>query len=296
MSTYEIERYDDRESWLQARRSSLGSSDAAGVLGYSSWQSPFAVYVNKVLEPESRQENPILEWGRRLEPAIASKFSDETGLPVHDPGDFTIFRSVSHPWLSATVDRQVGVLLLPLEMKVAFHGKDSDWKNNLPVQYKIQSQLQLFVTGAESGYFAVFHASTPLFRWYKVARHEKFIIRMVDRLTHFWRNYIEPRVMPPSDYSESTTAAIRRLWPAHNSRIVEAEDPALAAAAASFDQAAEIISAAEKRKADAANRVRIAMEDAELLALPDGSGFSWKTNGKGSRTLLRKSKVRLPNE
>jgi len=293
---YTVEKLANRKDWLAARRRGIGASDSAAILGYSGFRSPFAIYTDKVCDDVDNSEDAILEWGRRLEPAVARAFEDATGLPLHDPGDFTIYRSVSHPWIYATLDRQAGVEAVPLELKVNFHGNANDWKQSIPMAYKIQLQHQLFVTGADFGYFAVLHVGTPLFRWYTVQRHEKFINRMVAKITHFWQEHVEAKQMPPVDYADSTRLAIQRLWPTHKEKTLEVYDPELIEAAESFDAAQEAISEAEKRKAAAANRIRVAMEDAAYLALPSGDGFSWKSARNGNRTLLRKKKVRLENE
>lgn len=294
---YTVEKLANRKEWLQARLRGIGASDTAAILGYSNFQSPFSIYADKVLEPDDNpSEDAILEWGRRLEPVVARKFEDETGLPLHDPGDFTIYRSESHPWIFATLDRQVGVHAYPLELKVNFHGNPNDWKDSIPMAYKVQMQQQLFVTGAELGYFAVLHVGTPLFRWYTVQRHEKFIARLVERVTDFWHNHVEAKRMPPTDYAEPTRKAIQRLWPTHTERTLEVDDPELVEAAEKFDAAQEAISRAEKAKAEAANRIRAAMEDSAFLVLPCGSGFSFKSGRNGNRSLLRKTKVRLPDE
>ena len=36
-----------REEWLERRRNTIGGSDAAGIVGLSSWASPFSVWAEK---------------------------------------------------------------------------------------------------------------------------------------------------------------------------------------------------------------------------------------------------------
>lgn len=73
---FTIERYDDRQSWLKARKRSLGASDAACVLGMGRFRSAYSVAVDKLTEAIDTEEDETAEWGRRHEPAIAQKFSE----------------------------------------------------------------------------------------------------------------------------------------------------------------------------------------------------------------------------
>lgn len=139
--SFTLTAYPDRNAWLEARRLSIGSSDAAGLLGESSWSSPVQLnYQKRGLIPAQEPDPERLEaldWHRRREDEIGSwwwsrqlfgpkgRDSDEwdefVGRPlaqkpraalepddlmIHDPGEFAVAtREVSGVPLSATLDR-----------------------------------------------------------------------------------------------------------------------------------------------------------------------------------------------
>ena len=63
--------------WLQFRRRGIGGSDIAAICGISKWRTPTHVYLEKLGEAPEQVKNEAAEWGTRLEPLIAEKFSQE---------------------------------------------------------------------------------------------------------------------------------------------------------------------------------------------------------------------------
>jgi predicted phage-related endonuclease len=120
-------RYPDRESWLEARRFSIGSSDAAALMGESNWASPLTLnYSKRGLSPvmsEDLDRAEELEWHRRREDEIACWWWERlqvkeenlywkrvlgvnAEVEMVDPGDYTVaLRMVDGVPLSATFDR-----------------------------------------------------------------------------------------------------------------------------------------------------------------------------------------------
>jgi putative phage-type endonuclease len=95
----------ERLAWLERRRSSLGSSDAAAVCGLSRFRTPLHVYLDKkgLL---SEEETGRQKWGRMLEEVVAQAYVEETGQRVSMPPKEILY----HPeetWLSASLDRVV---------------------------------------------------------------------------------------------------------------------------------------------------------------------------------------------
>ena len=66
----------DREKWLKARRSGLGASEVAAILGLSPWSTPYKVWKDKVSsEPPVELETEPIEWGHAHEATIARRVS-----------------------------------------------------------------------------------------------------------------------------------------------------------------------------------------------------------------------------
>jgi len=116
-------RYPDRASWLEGRRMSIGSSDAAALLGESNYSTPTTLNYSKrgliPLSPPDPDRELALDWHRRREAEIADWWWERLQPQVEglafkaagpcflwNPGDHTVaVREVDGIPLSATFDR-----------------------------------------------------------------------------------------------------------------------------------------------------------------------------------------------
>ena len=97
-----------RERWLLERRSGIGASEAAAVLGLSPWKTPLALYAEKigaVAAKDLAAESEAVEWGKRLEEPIAQAYAEKTGRKVVNLGEFAIQRHKDLAFLMCTLDR-----------------------------------------------------------------------------------------------------------------------------------------------------------------------------------------------
>ena len=157
---------DGSPEWHAARRSVIGGSEIGSIMGVNNFQSGYVLWYKKAgLVPDLNEENPLFEWGHRLEPALAEKFADE-----HP--EFAVLRSGSfvhqdRPWHGANPDRllspiyttdegedYVGDAEAVLEIKTSMNGYG--WENDLcPVKYVAQLRWYLECFGFEYGYLIV---------------------------------------------------------------------------------------------------------------------------------------------
>src|SRR3972149_1892443 len=152
----EVETYPDRDSWLKARRTGLGSSDAAAILGIDRYRGPLDVYAEK-LGVESAAQTEAMEWGLRLQPVLGQKYAEPTGRQVTDQS-LPLGRTLAYPSLVASLDflvvdpeRGEGVL----ETKTTSAFNREEWEDEPPIFSQVQVQHQLAVTGAQWGSLAV---------------------------------------------------------------------------------------------------------------------------------------------
>lgn len=91
--------------WHAARMTGIGGSEIAAVLGLSPFESRFSLYHRKRGELAPVDETPEMEWGKRLENAVARKFLD--GHPeFSDEGIGSVtFNAAGRPWQIANPDR-----------------------------------------------------------------------------------------------------------------------------------------------------------------------------------------------
>lgn len=95
----------DHDKWLKTRDMGIGGSDAAIILGYSSYKSPYQLWMEKTGQavPPDLSGNQYIYWGHKNEPNIADWFQEETGKKVRKLGTL---QNRSFPFMLANVDRE----------------------------------------------------------------------------------------------------------------------------------------------------------------------------------------------
>jgi putative phage-type endonuclease len=92
-----------RDAWLAARRNGVGSSELAALFGEAKYGvTEFSVWLDKVNGRPDSEPTEAMDWGTRLEDAIAERFADDYGVGVLKAG---LMRSKRAPHLLASVDR-----------------------------------------------------------------------------------------------------------------------------------------------------------------------------------------------
>lgn len=299
---YTVEKHGDEREWKRARLRGIGASEGSAVVRLSRFCSPFGLYVRKLegrVEDDSDNAGGMADWGKRLESPLAQWFLEQhadTGMHLlNDPGDYTIFRSVERPHVFATLDRWTHGDLTdkewrPLELKCAWYEAAKEWKDRVPVAYRVQMQQQLYVTGASEGFFAVL-LNGCVAKWFREVRHEKFIRRLLDNLDRFWE-CVEKRTPPPVEGHRSDLSALFAMYPQSKPEAVELPEE-LQDAGAEWDKIAEQEKAIAARKDKLKARVQQAMGERALARCADDSGFSWKSGAK-ARTFRRVAKIGEP--
>lgn len=204
-----------KEAWLTARHQGLGASDAPIILGLSRFKSPYSLYLEKLgLIEATSAESEAAEWGLLLEGPIAMRFQRETKRQVAVPEPFTIYQHDTIDWLNATLDRwQVDAAnqtLVPLELKTSNWALDAKWKEEAPLEYVVQVQHQLAVTGAAWASIAGLIGGQK-FVWMDIPRDEEFIKVLLEKEGEFWQRLID-RNPPDVDSSAQTQEALKKLY------------------------------------------------------------------------------------
>ena len=196
-----------RDLWLAARQTGIGSSDIAGVLGQSNWQSPYSVWWQKVGPVEDDEPTERMKWGSRLEPVIADAWSDTTGIATSRVG---MCRNIDRPWQIATPDRLTADGGL-LETKNVNAFDLDEWDaDTIPLKYLLQTTHQLDTLGLDHGYVAALIGGAEL-RTFELTPDPEIVAILRERGAEFWR-LVETATAPPTDASDATSDAIKRRW------------------------------------------------------------------------------------
>lgn len=185
----------------------LGASDAAAILGVSRWHTALDVWNQKmgITKPEDKEEHQ--QWGLLLEPAIAGRYSQDTGRRLRATGTA---RAKSSPILYAHPDRIVIGEPGLVEIKVSRR----KWDDEIPIYYKTQAIQQLICTDREWVDFAVLEGGqrfmTPIPRY---ERDRSIEADFIAELEDWWERHIVRREPPDMDGADAGRRYLRAMYP-----------------------------------------------------------------------------------
>lgn len=192
----------EREKWLAERKSGIGGSDAAAVLGLSPWATPVNVWLDKTGRSAPKPETPQMKYGTYFEDYVAKLYAEETGRAVQR------FNKMLHKGcLLGNIDR----LVVPEGGKIASHQGEirtdtllecktsgMDWNGEVPTYYYTQVMHYLGLDdNLKHADVAVMYRHNLKFEVFHVERDDEVIKAMFERLTDWWNEYVVGDKMPP---------------------------------------------------------------------------------------------------
>ena len=187
----------DRSAWLADRRRSIGGSDAPSILGLTSWGSPLKVWESKRALVPDMPDNERLAMGRALEPLIAQRFMEDSGMVVvTDPaqiqsiledgpadlafaryGDQLLARNSQFPFLHATPDglcwrTDVPERIFTWEAKTVEVWHKDEWAEGPPEHVRVQTLQNDLVLGTDGGVVAAWIGLAERFLWADIGAFE----------------------------------------------------------------------------------------------------------------------------
>ncbi len=254
-------RFITREEWKTVyRKMGIGGSDAAAAAGIDPWRSPIALYLDKIGEAPEIEENEAMEWGNRLEPVVAEKFSEVTGLKIQRRN--AILHHPEHTWMLANVDRLIIGRNEGLEIKTASEYAKGDWDGDeAPARYILQCMHYMAVTGYQAWWIAVLIGGNK-FRYKRIERDEELIQTLIGLEFEFW-HHVETRTPPPLDGSSNSADVLTMLYPVSKPNSSIELSPNASALITQYEEASVEEKAAEERKNEAANQLKQLLGDNE---------------------------------
>ncbi|MDD6642626.1 MAG: YqaJ viral recombinase family protein [Firmicutes bacterium] len=264
-----------REAWLEARRGSLGGSDAAAVLGLNPYASPYSVWAEKTGRVPDRPDNEAMRLGRDLEDYVAVRWQEMTGKKarrVH-----AMLYNPAIPFAHANIDRRVVGENAGLECKTTSVLNLKQFKGGeYPDSYYAQCLHYMAVTGAARWYLAVLVMNKGLF-CFTVERDEAEISALLRQEEAFWR-LVESDTPPKLDGAPATEEALRGMYSGGGAAIELTGQEAL------FERYAALTAKKGDTEAELAQLKQVLMEkmgNAEGATCGDWS-VSWKTQTRRS--------------
>jgi len=202
----------NREEWLERRRQGIGASDAAAVVGMSPWLTPLELYLDKTGQKIDRPMTQAQRMGLKLEPIVAEMYAEETGNEIRIPEPLQ--KHPETPWIMANPDRETADQSINIQIKTTAF-RDDEWgspgTDEVPDQYLIQVQHEMYVTGQEITDLAVLFLAQKEFAIYPIKRSERLIETLIEQETAFWKDHVEPRIPPEPDFDHPTTLKLLSL-------------------------------------------------------------------------------------
>jgi putative phage-type endonuclease len=190
----------DRETWLAERRTGIGGSDVAPIMGLSKWATPLSVYLDKIGEGQPVEETPAMRWGTALEPVILSAYRDQTGfatIPVP-----VLLRHDKHPFVIGTPDGIAVDRIVEAKTARSAEGWGEPGSDEIPEPYILQVQHYMMLTGKALADVAVLIGGSD-FRVYTIPADPELQGMMLDAEASFWSR-VQDRIPPePVTYADA---------------------------------------------------------------------------------------------
>lgn len=209
--------------WEQARGGLVvTATEIPAVLGLSPWQSKFSLWHKKAGLPSPPFAiNEAMEWGIRLEPAVAAKWAEEH--PEYRIVEAGTWRHKDRPWQVATPDR-IAIRHCPglsvgcpegcdgqdpvglVEVKTSPMG--DGWDDGVPVYYRAQAIWQMDVLGYRTTQIALL-VSGHDYREYRI-EYDQADAELMRKAAREFLDDVASGVRPPIDSSDATYQTIRK--------------------------------------------------------------------------------------
>jgi len=203
-----------QEQWLQDRKTGIGASDAAAVLGLNPWMSNHQLWLEKTgrVTPEDISNKPYVQYGINAEPHLRALFAlDNPQYNVrHTP--YKIIRHPTKPYIFATPDGELEEISTGrrggLEIKTTEIIRSSDWdqwNERIPDHYYIQALHQMLaaqwdyvVLLAQIKYTARNGERQKITKQYLIERSDvqEDIDYVEEKVTYFWEYNVLQDVQP----------------------------------------------------------------------------------------------------
>lgn len=252
-----------REEWLQYRTQGIGGSDVSIIAGVNPFKSIHQLWLEKTgqIKPEET-ESEYAHFGTLLEPLVRKEFTARTGIKVRSKN--MLLQSSEYPFMYANLDGVIyenGELMI-FEAKTVSAYKQEVWENGIPLEYLLQIQHYMAVTGAKKTYIAALVGGNHFF-WHEVMRDEELIEKIIAMEKYFWEHHVIGGIEPVPDGSDATTAYLNEKFAVSNGLTVELPEEVLPICA-DYENLSQKIKELETAKNAAGNQIKNYMKEYEV--------------------------------
>lgn len=215
----------DREEFLKRRKSGIGGSDIAAIMGLSKFRTPEQVWLDKISDEINEEQNDVLELASYLEEYAAQKYSKVTGYKVRRRNRELVHKD--YPFLKGNIDREIlgdprGVGILEIKALSTYNFRNVKM-HGLPADYICQIQ-DYFLCGNgvyKWGAFAILNRDSGELLTFEVAPDAEFHEEIIRVCLPFWTECVEKRIPPMPAATESGKVSVA---PAYSGVIADLTD------------------------------------------------------------------------
>jgi putative phage-type endonuclease len=198
----------DEMDFLEKRRSGIGGSDVAAILGKSTFfKTAVDVWREKLGEVNYEEMSPCDPktasrcWGKILEEPIIKEYEKEKRIDVIRGKEYGQIVHPEYPWLIANIDgiaktKERGDVLL--EVKNWDHDMYEKWgeegSDQIPLDYTFQVQHYLNVTGLNEADVAI--RLKGVLKFFHIKKSQELIDGFHQALKNFWFNNVLKNIAP----------------------------------------------------------------------------------------------------
>jgi putative phage-type endonuclease len=212
----------DRAEFLQRRKSGIGGSDVAAVMGVSKYRTPVDIWRDKISDEINLESNDILDLASYLEEYTAQRYAAVAGHKVRRLTKELIHKDF--PFLKSNIDREIcldkrGVGILECKALSNFNFRKVEMYG-LPDDYTAQIQHQ-FLTGNgvyKWGAFAIINRDNGKLLTFEILPDLEFHKEIIRICVPFWTECVEKRIQPVADVAEMGKVSIA---PAYTGAVVD---------------------------------------------------------------------------
>lgn len=200
---------------LTIRKSGIGASETAAIMGFSIWKTAAEVYAEKTGLLADDETSEAAHFGNVLEEVVAQEYALRMKVKVRRNNK--TLRHKKHAFMLCHLDRVVKGEKKIVECKTASAYLADKWgeefTDQVPEAYVIQVQHQMAITGYPVADIPVLIGGNQL-KIYTVKRDEELIKLVTQSVVNFWQNHVQKNSAPPLDYQHnSTETLIKKLYP-----------------------------------------------------------------------------------
>lgn len=179
---------------MKDRTKFIGSSEMGAILGLDPYRTPLKLWALKTgrIPVEDLQE--AAEWGQRLEPVVADKFSEKHNVKL-----MAYKKRFIHPhfdFISCELDRIIVGTDEIVEVKTCNEYLKKNWSGEeMPQNYCVQLNTALGLSKRKKGYVALLAGGQKY-----IEKHMEFDQELYDmtiqKAVDFWKNYVLADMAP----------------------------------------------------------------------------------------------------